>query len=391
MFVIQKIDALHIYEYEKSADYVFRKALYPYVFYYNDACFYCASLLSYAEVCEHINKLHQRTTNKSEIEKWNNDWDKFIKIINTERITDKNKMFNIAKESTAVFKFLTVNVAKEILCSRWDQFLNDDAYNNPRNINYVKGEFSEKGEYIDKKYYIKVFANPEHLDFLGFGFDEYRKATKLSIYLQLDFKCVNSNDETKKYYMLEDLNADDVRTFKNLLSDHGLIVTYGLMNESETVYEPAPNEPRVQAKYRCAYCGKLFEEHNITVDHIYPVAKMVSSEDVRNDAAKHGIMETNDLNNLVAACKSCNEKKSDKMGLWILRGLFGRKESNWRILYGTIAAIIAIIAAVFIKTVIWPIIAPIITGEYGLAIVFAIVFFVSFGIAWKNKENLQYI
>lgn len=52
---------------------------------------------------------------------------------------------------------------------------------------------------------------------------------------------------------------------------------------------------------RCAYCGKKLSLGKMTKDHIKPLSR----------GGK------NDLNNIVAACRSCNEKKGDcRMKEW---------------------------------------------------------------------------
>ena len=49
--------------------------------------------------------------------------------------------------------------------------------------------------------------------------------------------------------------------------------------------------------YHCAYCGKILSDKNdLTIDH-------------KNPKAKGG---TNEMDNLVGCCKSCNQIKSDR-------------------------------------------------------------------------------
>jgi 5-methylcytosine-specific restriction endonuclease McrA len=60
-----------------------------------------------------------------------------------------------------------------------------------------------------------------------------------------------------------------------------------------------PIHPRVRfrvlqaANFRCAYCGKLDEVSDLQIDHVVPVA----------------LGGTNDIANLVAACRLCNQGK----------------------------------------------------------------------------------
>lgn len=392
MFFLQKVNKEHSFEYEKMGEHILRKEIYAYSFNYKDVYYYCPSLLSYAEACAQVKSMHDIKCDNDEKTRWDNDWKSFLAEINENHITNKEVMVRVASRSTAIFNFLTIDVAKEIISSHYFDYDYKQAYGHPRSNYYIKGEFDANRNYVDRKYRIKVFANPDRLDFTGVGFgSNYRQLEKLNIYMSYDFKCVNSDNEKERYYMLEDLNADDVRHLKNLFMEHGLFVTYDLMKPSEHVYEPALDRPFIPAKYRCAYCGRLFVKSDITVDHIYPVAKMVASEKVRNAAARHGITETNDLNNLVAACARCNEKKSDKMGLWVYRGLFGRNELNWKILFSIIGLIIVAAAVVLVKTFIWPTIGPILTGENGPLITFFAVISISSVIVINNKEKLEFL
>ena len=76
--------------------------------------------------------------------------------------------------------------------------------------------------------------------------------------------------------------------------------------------------------YHCSYCGKRIDQNHMTVDHIFPVQKMMDSEQTRRHAMMLGINETNSMKNLTAACYECNKAKSNKTGFWIVRGLFGK-------------------------------------------------------------------
>ena len=103
-------------------------------------------------------------------------------------------------------------------------------------------------------------------------------------------------------------------------------------------------EPAVHAKYRCAYCGRKFKRKDITVDHIFPVNKLMYQKTTRDLAKMYGIHGANEPKNLVAACKSCNSKKGTNMGSWIIRGFIGRSEMIWKIRYALrFAAICAVV------------------------------------------------
>lgn len=52
----------------------------------------------------------------------------------------------------------------------------------------------------------------------------------------------------------------------------------------------------VEYEYRCAYCGKPLEGDDETIDHAVPISRG----------------GTNDIENLVPCCRSCNSKKHDK-------------------------------------------------------------------------------
>jgi hypothetical protein len=77
--------------------------------------------------------------------------------------------------------------------------------------------------------------------------------------------------------------------------------------------------------FRCAYCGKLMFRKNVTVDHIIPVNKMKFSKFYKFIGfTLLRLKSVNNTRNLVSACKKCNSKKSDKGGLWIIRGFLGK-------------------------------------------------------------------
>ena len=83
------------------------------------------------------------------------------------------------------------------------------------------------------------------------------------------------------------------------------------------------HKPDIGNRYICVYCGKWMKREKVTVDHLYPVG--CASRDVRlqKKLERQGIRNINDRRNLVASCKSCNARKANQMGLWILRGKLG--------------------------------------------------------------------
>lgn len=109
------------------------------------------------------------------------------------------------------------------------------------------------------------------------------------------------------------------------------------------------NRPVVEAKYRCAYCGKMIAYRDTTIDHIFPINKLSYNESVRRRAARWGITGANEETNLVTACRSCNSRKGTKMGLWIYRGFYGKSETFWKIRNAIRVSILVVIAsAVFL-------------------------------------------
>jgi 5-methylcytosine-specific restriction endonuclease McrA len=88
--------------------------------------------------------------------------------------------------------------------------------------------------------------------------------------------------------------------------------------------------------YRCVYCGRLFQKNQITIDHLYPIHKVKNSSfrNINRELLKKfDIEDINDCKNLVAACSSCNKRKSKKTGLWLIRGYLGKYPLFWKIAY----------------------------------------------------------
>lgn len=89
------------------------------------------------------------------------------------------------------------------------------------------------------------------------------------------------------------------------------------------------HEPDAKGRYRCVYCGRKYPKNMITVDHIYPVAQVSKSLKLQKKIKKKGIPSLNSVENLVAACRACNQAKSDKMGKWIRKGRLGQHAWYW--------------------------------------------------------------
>ena len=89
------------------------------------------------------------------------------------------------------------------------------------------------------------------------------------------------------------------------------------------------HRPAIGNRYFCAYCGKLLTEKNVTVDHLYPVGTAYKDPDMQKRLKKLHLSGINDPKNLVAACRTCNQKKGKKMGEWITKGRRGRHAAYW--------------------------------------------------------------
>lgn len=77
------------------------------------------------------------------------------------------------------------------------------------------------------------------------------------------------------------------------------------------------------------FCRRKLAREKITIDHIFPVHCMEEYPAVRRRAALFGIRGSNDLKNLVPACRRCNLRKGTRMGWWIIKGFLGRTWWYW--------------------------------------------------------------
>lgn len=102
--------------------------------------------------------------------------------------------------------------------------------------------------------------------------------------------------------------------------------------------------------YRCCYCHKKLTKSSLVVDHVIPVAKAKSTLFARFLLKIQGISTVNDVRNLVPACRKCNSKKSDKMGLWFIRGKLGVHHWFWIARNITIVFIVFLIIFFCIST-----------------------------------------
>ena len=87
--------------------------------------------------------------------------------------------------------------------------------------------------------------------------------------------------------------------------------------------------PILNRYYFCSYCGRLVNKNKITVDHLYPINAVKHDIRLQKKLKRKGMEDINDIKNLLPACKGCNSKKSDRMGLWLLKGKIGRYQNLW--------------------------------------------------------------
>lgn len=81
--------------------------------------------------------------------------------------------------------------------------------------------------------------------------------------------------------------------------------------------------------YRCRYCNRKLKKEYMTIDHIVPVGKVKSSTNARMFLYIQGISDVNDARNLAPSCYKCNKKKDMKLGLWWVKGMFGKYKLYW--------------------------------------------------------------
>lgn len=80
------------------------------------------------------------------------------------------------------------------------------------------------------------------------------------------------------------------------------------------------NHPGWNGFYVCAYCGKIIPKSKMEVDHVIPVSLSRKKRWYRFLLKGKSV---NDKSNMVASCSRCNRRKSNKAGLWMLRGKIG--------------------------------------------------------------------
>lgn len=90
------------------------------------------------------------------------------------------------------------------------------------------------------------------------------------------------------------------------------------------------HKPVFRNLYFCSYCGRIRTRRYITIDHLYPISKAQKSATLRWKLRFRGYKSINDVRNLVPACRTCNEIKSDNVSIiWIIAGRIGSVQWLW--------------------------------------------------------------
>lgn len=143
-------------------------------------------------------------------------------------------------------------------------------------------------------------------------------------------------------YFYKEISSLDAWSMKIVLSSRGYkYKSYDKRYGRDTKYRQRFFDEN-KGPYHCAYCGRRLKRDQIEVDHLIPVSQAKSDVKVRTWLHLCGITNVNDNKNLVSSCQRCNRKKSDKMGLWIVKGFLGRHKIFWTI-RNIVASIISLI------------------------------------------------
>lgn len=92
-------------------------------------------------------------------------------------------------------------------------------------------------------------------------------------------------------------------------------------------------KPIFHDKYFCAYCGKLLDKNEVTIDHIISTNLAQRKTYSQRLLQCLDIQDINEPRNLAPCCLPCNAKKSNKGGSWIVRGFIGKHSFFWIGLY----------------------------------------------------------
>ena len=90
---------------------------------------------------------------------------------------------------------------------------------------------------------------------------------------------------------------------------------YGTRGSSYRARFLRHHDPVFGMFYFCAYCGKPVSKKNVTVDHLYPVAKVSRDPALQKKLRRQGIDDLNSERNLVPACYRCNQAKAAQTGV----------------------------------------------------------------------------
>ena len=96
--------------------------------------------------------------------------------------------------------------------------------------------------------------------------------------------------------------------------------------------------PSWHGMYLCTYCGWIVPADKITVDHIVPI--QAAKRSLKFEQSGRNV---NDLENLCGSCMKCNRNKSDKQGLWVVRGRLFRKPFLRRLRFAIRMVLLAVL------------------------------------------------
>lgn len=145
---------------------------------------------------------------------------------------------------------------------------------------------------------IKTFIDPNiDLKKAEDLFDGRIKKINEDIYLIPDFisfqyRCLSLKSRVHGVFIKKIESFGLMKYFKDLIVEESVMTS--TKRKRLTLYKK--EEIFLRDEFRCQYCSKQFEKLLLTVDHVVPINKDGSNED----------------DNLVTACISCNSKKSDK-------------------------------------------------------------------------------
>lgn len=118
---------------------------------------------------------------------------------------------------------------------------------------------------------------------------------------------------------------------------------YGTRGSSYRARFFRSHKPVLGMFYFCSYCGRPVSTKRVTVDHLYPVAKVSRDPALQRKLKRQGIGDLNSEKNLVPACYRCNQAKAAQMGAWIRRGKLGRHAWVWMLRWMFRFAAVAVI------------------------------------------------